>query len=250
MSAYGSKPLAFVMAHLGLNCEFETKRALEIAGAEVKLLSLFELKKNPKKLLQAQILAIPGGFSFGDEVAAGVLAAQYIQAHANQEWFQFLEKRPPVIGICNGFQILCQLNAFGTHAHDPAQAGSELVLATNITNVFSSEWKEMKVSNIESPWLASLSQGETIALPVRHKSGRLLALNNSLKNHQCKVALTYLEDWNGSTEKAAAITNHAGNILGLMPHPEGAVEAWQLPEKYENQTAFGLKLFKSAVESV
>ena len=224
-----NKPIIYVLSGLGLNCQNETARAWEMTGAKAKIISLFEVKKNPRILLDAKALTFPGGFSFGDEVAAGRLAALFFKQHASQEWHSVLESKIPILGICNGFQILCELDAFSQ------SAGSQsITLAPNSQGVFSSEWQQVEViEHPNSAWAHSWPKEHRIfSLPVRNFSGRLV-VNNKIATEPAispeQVFLRYRHDWNGSWMQAAALLNPTGHILGLMPHPEGAVHDWQLP---------------------
>ena len=238
-----------VLAGDGLNCERETGRAFEKAGAQVAIKNYFAL--NPSLLEAFDILAIPGGFSFGDEISSGRVLAIKLQKHFGDALVKFCLDKKPVIGICNGFQVLTELDLF--------DAPAPISLRSNSEGAFRNQW--MRVS-CPSPDASLWTQGaKHICLPVRNGEGRLCVLGGEKDSvlttlrERAQVAFVYNSDWNGSLGQIAGITNKYGNVLGLMPHPEAALD-WRLnptrcgeQEAKENAEVAGL-IFQNAVAHV
>ena len=160
-------------------------------------------------------IVVPGGFSYGDYLRAGAIARFSPAMTAVAE---FAAEGGPVLGICNGFQVLCESGLL------PG------ALLTNERTRFICRQGNLIVDKAESPFLAELEPGQTISIPVKHQSGRFFAPPEMLEQIEAndQVAFRYAEDHNanGSLNDIAGVTNEAGNVLGLMPHPEHAVEAF------------------------
>ncbi|KKQ37785.1 MAG: Phosphoribosylformylglycinamidine synthase subunit I [Candidatus Roizmanbacteria bacterium GW2011_GWA2_37_7] len=252
------KPKALIMSGYGLNCEEETKYAFDKAGAVGDIVHINDLIDREKNLSDYQILALPGGFSYGDDTGSGNAFANKIKNHLWEKIQSFVQKDHLVIGICNGFQILANLGIF------PVQ----FALTHNDSARYTVRWVDLKVEN-NSPWLQGI---HTLSLPIAHGEGKLFADNNTLSrlNKKNMVALRYVEgeicryqtltpNPNGSIEDIAGITDKSGKIFGLMPHPERALFFTNLPhwpylkEKYRREKKAvpeigpGLSLFKNAV---
>jgi len=220
-----------VLSGEGINCETETANAFELAGAQttqVHLTDFLELDD----LNQFDILAFPGGFSYGDEIRSGKILAEKIRLKQYDNLIKFVEAKKPIIGICNGFQILTQLGLFNEVA--------PITLSHNNHDKFIDLWVELKLANNNSLWLKDLP--ETLLMPVRHKEGRI---SGDFASDQ--MALNYQQDINGSRMMCAGLTNKDGNVLGLMPHPEAAIKEFLLPHSFEKAN-HNLQIFKNAVE--
>lgn len=228
----------------GFNCEFELKRAFEMAGGYVDLVHTSDFLKNPKLLLEAQIFALPGGFSFGDELRSGKILAEKIRQDLMELLPKFLKRQGLVLGICNGFQVLCQLGVFGS---------GENTLATNEHGEFRDLWVECEVTEQgkKSPWLKEVRTRDVL-LPIRHKEGnlRLAKSVNEASFLEQHAALVYKQNVNGSVGNVAGLVDASGQIFGLMPHPEAALESFLYPEsKGSQENAEQLKkIFESAVK--
>lgn len=211
-------PLFLIIAGDGINCERETARAVELAGGSAKIVHINDLLAAPETLKAVDGLAIPGGFSFGDELGSGQIMALKIRHKLGDAFFNMVRQKKPIIGICNGFQVLVKLGLL------PYPESSERIvaLAANEQGSFINRWVEMNVEESVCLWTQGLPK-KRIRLPIRHGEGRIV-FKNSAQYEEIKSAglipLTYTEDVNGSHERIAALTDPSGIVLGLMPHPE------------------------------
>ncbi len=208
-----SFPRALVLTGDGINCERETAMAFQVAGASPTIIHVNDLLAKPAMLADFQIFALPGGFSFGDELGSGQILALKLKYGLSEELQRFSERQLPIIGICNGFQALVKLGLL------PKIKGKNFALASNIQGHFTNRWVSLKPNRENSsPWLRDLP--EELQMPMRHGEGRLMCDNVTEKQLAPYIALSYSEDVNGSLYKIAGLTNKIGNVLGLMPHPE------------------------------
>ncbi len=238
------KPRALVLRAPGTNCDRETVRALELAGARTETIHLERMLAGGTNLGDFALLVLPGGFSFGDHLGAGALWAHRLQA-MGEPLHRFVEGGRPVLGICNGYQALLRLGLLS--------GGS---LAANASGHFECRWIWMrKPETVRTPLLAGI---ERIAMPIGHGEGRFVAQSPAeLAKMQAsgQIALTYCDaagnpggypiNPNGSEGGVAALTNVAGNVLGLMPHPERNAAPGLAPAGREDGA--GLLLFRNAV---
>lgn len=221
METHSTSVAALVLAGDGLNCERETGKAFETAGAQVTVANYFSL--SPMALQEFDILAIPGGFSFGDEISSGRVLAIKLQKHFGQSLREFCQSGKPVIGICNGFQVLVEL--------DLLDLPSSMDLRSNRDGNFHNQWMALQLpAHFSTFWTKGIDR---IWLPVRNGEGRLCALGSdtdfalSALAERGQITFVYDSDWNGSLGQIAGLTNRLGNVLGLMPHPESALD-WRL----------------------
>lgn len=202
----------------GINSENELALAFQRHGSLVHKVHVNELLNNPSSLKSYELLALPGGFSFGDEIRSGKILAEKMREKLADVLKEFRERDGRIIGICNGFQVLSQLGIFD-------EKERSFTLAENSHGRFMDKWTCLTITdNTSSPWFRNLS-GE-IMLPVRHKEGRIIAPAKTLNS-----VLRYNDNINGSFENIAGVTDMTGNVLGLMPHPEVACEAFLHPFK-------------------
>ena len=245
------RPHALVLRGDGINCELESLHALELAGFSAESLSALELSENPGRLTKGcQFLVLPGGFSFGDEVRSGKILAVKLRARVKDALINFSESGHLILGICNGFQALVQLGILPDGKVLGSDEERPVTLAHNSGGRFIDKWVEMTVAPQakSSGYFAGLDQ---ISLPVRHGEGRLVLKDENALGERIKSlgSLRYKQDLNGSFDRIAALTSPAGNVLGLMPHPECFVRRTQHPnwtalgDKLEAQ---GLKIFENA----
>lgn len=243
-----SKPEALVLSGDGINCDAETAFALRLAGFESRVTHTSEVLKNPSCLRTFKLIALPGGFSYGDEIASGKVLAVKLKERLTDVLDEFIDDGRLVIGICNGFQVLVQLGLL------PAANGSHEKLASltrNREGKFINRWTSLLVDEkVSSPLLKGLDRFE---LPIRHGEGRLAIAGEPRHEKAVKdgAALRYESDVNGSFDRIAALTNARGNVFGLMPHPEAFVRwtqhpAWTRLRAIPAAPPPGLTFFKNA----
>ena len=158
-------------------------------------------------------MIIPGGFAFGDRLRAGIIAAH---SPIVQEVKRMAKDGTPVMGICNGFQILVESGLL------PG------ALMMNDSLRFVCRWTEVEVKNNKTPFTSQFAPKQTFGIPVAHGEGRYMADSKILKELKKKnqIVLQYSnDDPNGSSDLIAAICNEEGNVMGMMPHPERASES-------------------------
>lgn len=223
-----SKPKALVLYGDGINCDAETAFALNLAGFEATRMHTSELLETPGRLLNARLLALPGGFAFGDEIASGKVLAIKLKEKLKDVLYGYIDKGNLVLGICNGFQVLVQL---GILPDSTADAKRSVSLCGNSGGKFINRWVRLEATpESRSSFLAGL---DDVHLPIRHGEGRLMvaeddtdAVKQRVKQHG---VLRYGEDVNGSFDRIAGLINEQGNVFGLMPHPEAFVRWTQHP---------------------
>jgi len=247
------KPRALVLSGHGLNCERETAFAFEQAGAEVQIHHLNDLAQQAEALDAAQILAVPGGFSFGDHLGAGKAFASALNARLDDAISALVERGGLVIGICNGAQILLKTRLF---------AGAGVTLAPNAGGAYLCQWEGLSVT-APSPWLDGL---DGFDCPIAHGEGRYAFADGALERLKAAGgdALRYSAGRgapNGAEDNLAGITVCDGRVLAMMPHPERALLSHHHPD-YHRQAVlarrdgralpdFGptLTLFQNAVKA-
>jgi len=198
-----------VVTFPGSNCDEDTRDVYSrILKAEVQAL----WHKDVPSLSGYQMIILPGGFSFGDYLRSGAISAlSPIMAEVKN----FASNGGLVLGICNGFQILCE-------AHLLPGA-----LVQNVKRSFLCQDVSVRVENTDTPWTYSMEKEEILELPIAHGDGRYVAEQETLKELESgkQILLRYVQDNpNGSTEAIAGICNEKKNVFGLMPHPERATD--------------------------
>jgi phosphoribosylformylglycinamidine synthase subunit PurQ / glutaminase len=256
------KPKILVLTGDGINCERETARAFDAAGGEAKILHINDVLQSPKNLENFQALALPGGFSFGDDLGSGQILALKLAHGLGDNLRQFVQAKKPVIGICNGFQALVKLGLL-----PQPFAKRSLALGRNIQNQFINRWVALEVEE-RSPciWTKTFAKWQKngldpVELPIRHGEGRIVftvgeeeVLHQAL-NEAGQVPLRYTTNVNGSYARIAGLCDPSGLIFGLMPHPEAAVLKLQYPRSGATivagedpmQEGIGLQMFKDCI---
>jgi phosphoribosylformylglycinamidine synthase len=247
------KPKTLILRTAGTNCDKETAHAFELAGATTEAVHLNRLLENPALAADYQLLAIPGGFSYGDDIAAGRILANQIVHHLRDVFAAFVDAGKPVLGVCNGFQVLVKTDllpgAIG------GATGQTATLTHNDSGRFQCRWVTLKPVSRKCIWTKNLSEME---LPIAHGEGKFVPANDKVRQalrDNDQIALVYAgENPNGSTDAIAGVCDASGLVLGLMPHPERHVACYQHPAWAARGTidgeGQGLAMFKNAVRYV
>lgn len=254
------QPRVLILRAPGTNCDQETAFAFETAGAKAERLHVNRLLDDPSLISQFQIACIPGGFSYGDDVAAGRILANQIQHHLAEQLTRFKEEGKLILGICNGFQVLIKSGLLLESDGDGPQA----TLTWNDSGKYEDRWVRLGVRGEKSVFLRGI---EEVYLPVAHAEGKFVARDAATLKQLCdggQLALCYRrldgtggspvpypENPNGSTLDTAGVCDTTGRVLGLMPHPERYIDRTQHPRWTRgegHQPGDGLAIFVNAVE--
>lgn len=248
-----------VLRTAGTNCDKETAFAFEEAGATAELVHINRLSSGETGLSGYQILAIPGGFSYGDDIASGKILANELKYGIEKEIQKFIRDGKLIIGICNGFQILVKSGLL------PDLSGEETIEATltlNDSAKFEDRWVHLKKVESKCIWTKNIK--ETIYLPVAHGEGKFIPKDKKILAKLRREGLVVIEyadregrrsgypyNPNGSVENIAGICDKTGRVFGLMPHPERHISFLQHPgwtrEKSRGK-GDGFAIFKSGVD--
>ena len=261
------RPKTLILRTAGTNCDGETAHAFELAGSESTFLHLNRVLERPAALDEFQILAIPGGFSYGDDIAAGRIFANQIVHHLRDALHRFVEAGKPVIGVCNGFQVLVKTDllpgSIGGHT------GQTATLTNNNCGRFVDRWVHLAPHAGKCIWTEGL---EPLELPIAHGEGKFVPADDSVRRalwDNGQVALTYAtrdgrpadgrypDNPNGSIDDIAGVCDASGLVFGLMPHPERFVSPLQHPAWTKLRETgrlpaegAGLRFFRNAVAHV
>lgn len=249
-------PHVCVLRAPGTNCDVETAFAFEQCGATAERMHLFRLLENPARLREFQVLCIPGGFSYGDDVGAGVIFGAQLRGHLGEAIGEFLQKDKLVLGICNGFQVLMKsgiLPGGATNWPPRADQSPEATLTWNNNGKYTARWVKLDARGSHSVFLKDI---EELDLPIAHAEGKIAVRGESVISNwrnRKQIAMRYSADDNpnGSAADIAGLSDPTGRVLGLMPHPERHLFATQHPQwtrrKLTSDEGAGMKLFKNAV---
>jgi len=254
-----SAPRAVVLRTAGTNCDAEAVHALRRAGAEVDLVHLHRLMERPADLRAYGLVLLPGGFTYGDDVASGVVFAVEMRERVLPELRRLVDQGGLVLGICNGFQILARAGLLP--ATQGCSGAPEASLLGNASGRFECRWVRLEVVTSRSPFL---ERGQVVECPVAHAEGRFVTRDEQVRARMeaaGQVALVYTEPgeaagapapypWNpnGSPGGVAGVVDPTGRVLGLMPHPERNVEPWHHPRWTRGTPGGGgLAIFANAV---
>jgi len=252
----------------GTNCDAETKRSFEELGVKAEICHLNVLVKE-RSLLDYDALVIPGGFSFGDYVRAGAILAKGFSAKLGRDLKKFVDEDRPILGICNGFQVLIEAGLLP--GFDGISEYPEAALATNMPIGYRCKWVYLRHENKGNCIFTSkIPENSVLRIPIAHAEGRFLFPkekeqeylerlydNDQLVFRYCNekgepAEGKYPANPNGSFHDIAGICNPDGTIFGLMPHPERAYYGWQLPDWTKTGTpekyGDGRLIFESMVE--
>ena len=233
-----------ILRTAGTNCDLETDFAFQQAGAATESVHINQMLRGRSTLSDFQILVIPGGFTYGDDIAAGKILANELRYGLGDKLREFIERGGAMLGICNGFQVLVKARLLpGPFAPEAPQ---KVTLTFNDSAKFEDRWVHLSVSPNKSIFTDGVSR---LYLPVAHGEGKFIAPDAALQEiiGGKQVVFRYVNDsgeeagypWNpnGSMHSIAGICDDTGRVLGLMPHPERHALGVQHPQ----WTRLGLK---------
>ncbi|MCC7013622.1 MAG: phosphoribosylformylglycinamidine synthase subunit PurQ [Planctomycetes bacterium] len=250
---------ALVLRTAGTNCEVETALALERSGARTQTLHLQRLIAEPARLFDASILVLPGGFSYGDDIAAGRVLGHELRHFLGEALATYVARGGFVLGVCNGFQALVDTGLL----EGPASGGAQrqIALSANESGHYECRWVTLRNEPSRCPWL---EPGLLWPVPVAHGEGRIVFKDSSaLERFRAagQIALRYVRADgrpaaypgvpNGSTEAIAGVCDPTGRVLGLMPHPERNQSPFHHPRWTRmgpRQEGEGLAFYRRMVE--
>lgn len=252
-------PRVLILRAPGTNCDEESAHAFALAGGVPERWHVNRLLENSKKAAEFQILCLPGGFSYGDDIAAGRILGNQIEHHLADTLREFRDAGKLIIGICNGFQILLKTELLVTKD----AAGPQATLAANESAKFEDRWVRLATSGSKCVFLSGIDEME---LPVAHGEGRFvprdeqvllnlrgagqLVLKYLPRDSAKSQAAAYPDNPNGAVEDVAGICDTTGRVFGLMPHPERFVDPTQHPNWTrgpQREVGEGLRVFQNAV---
>jgi phosphoribosylformylglycinamidine synthase len=255
-----AKVNVLVLRAAGTNCDRETVHAFELAGAKVQSIHVNRVLEERRLLKKFQILALPGGFSYGDDIAAGKILANQLLHHLTEPLHKFVKSDKLIIGICNGFQVLVKTHLLPGYCKcdSPSQLAT---LTYNDSDKFEDRWVHLEAVSEKCVFLKSPAR---IYLPVAHGEGKFVTSSPevlAILNENDQVAFRYTsadgsepsypDNPNGSVEHIAGITDPTGRVLGLMPHPERYVHRTHHPQWTRlgpDHQPDGLAIFSNAVK--
>jgi phosphoribosylformylglycinamidine synthase I len=266
-----SPPTALVVRTAGTNCDAELCRAFELAGAIPQRVHVDALVRDPERLEAYDLIAFPGGFSYGDDIASGRILAMHVREHLYPRLIDAIERGVPILGVCNGFQVLVQIGLLpGPEGGMPWPETSpkpQVALAHNASARFIDTWAAVKPgphgATERCVWTRPYADlagrphaGDVLRLPIAHGEGRFVTDEATLASLETsgRVALRYGSDVNGSVGGVAGLTDATGLVFGLMPHPERYLSwahhpyATRLDADIKRGVPPGLAMFISAVE--
>jgi phosphoribosylformylglycinamidine synthase II/phosphoribosylformylglycinamidine synthase I len=257
-----SAPRVMILHANGSNRDRDAALACRLAGGDPEVVHVNQLLMGERHLLDYHMLVIPGGFSYGDDLGAGVLWALDLRERL-ADLDQFVDEGRPVLGICNGFQTLVKSGLLGLPDTTLDNAEHRPVTLTyNERGHFECRWVHL-LPNLESPSLFTRDLNEPIFCPIAHGEGRVAVRDEATLQALLDAklnALTYVDDAgaigeypinpNGSVAHIAALTNAQGNVFGLMPHPENHIFPWQNPLRHRGASGgLGLRLFENGIRA-
>jgi phosphoribosylformylglycinamidine synthase subunit PurQ / glutaminase len=250
-------PRVLILRAPGANCDAEAQFAFETAGAVAERVHINRLREKPDLLHRFQVLTVPGGFTYGDDVAAGKILANQLAHFLGDALRRFRDAEKLILGICNGFQAILKAGLL----LPPDEDGPIATLARNASGKFEDRWIHLEAKPGNCPFLRGMDR---FLVPVAHGEGRFLVREEwQLRGLEQtgQVVLRYVDEQgrpggypvnpNGSQADIAGVCDVTGRVLGLMPHPERHVLPTQHPRWTRDGLApegDGLRLFRNAVQ--
>ena len=256
------KPSILILHASGTNRDAEAARACELAGGAPEIVHINQLRQGARRFQDYQMLLLPGGFSYGDALGAGARMALDMQVYFHEELHTFVQSGKPVLGICNGFQVLVKAGLLPGIATTAPLKKRTVTLTENASGHFECRWVHLAVNRqARASFLHAIP--ELIFCPIAHGEGNLQVADEQTlqqieRNHL--VAFRYVDaegqpagaryplNPNGSVADIAGLCNEQGNVVGLMPHPEDHLLAIQNP--LGDQRRLGGQLFTAMIDSL
>lgn len=261
-----SSASVLVLRAAGINCDYEAVHAFHLAGAQqVDHIHINEFVAGRRQLSAYDILVLPGGFSYGDDISGGKVLANELRYKLMDDIDTFIQDGKLIIGICNGFQVLVKMGLLPQTT--PGVRRQETTVFYNDSGKFECRWVYLR-SNPESPCVFTRNLPEMIYIPVAHGEGKIVSESETVQSRLREsghIALQYVnppdEDqdkvvypWspNGSADDIAGLCDTTGRIFGLMPHPERYTHHTHHPRwtREGHREPDGLHIFKNAVTYV
>jgi phosphoribosylformylglycinamidine synthase I len=250
-----AKVNVIVLRGPGTNCDGETAYAFQQVGAVPSLVHVNQLIRRERRLSDYQILVIPGGFTYGDDIAAGRVLANELKVKLGEDILQFVTHGGLILGICNGFQVMVKAGIL-PDIRNPESA--RMTLANNDSGKFECRWTHLRVEK-KSPCV--FTQGmDSLYLPVAHGEGKVVTDLRGLREINAalyyadpngNVQAGYPHNPNGSMSNIAGVCDPTGRIFALMPHPERHIRFTQHPQwtrRKPKDFGDGLPIFQNAVK--
>jgi len=266
-----TKPRICVLRAPGTNCDFETEYAFNEAGGFAERVHINRVLETPSVLKRYQILCFPGGFSYGDDIGAGVIFSRQLSDLISVAIGDFMQQDKLILGICNGFQVLLKAGILPDGTRNWPWDRTKTPPATltwNENGKYTDIWVKLKVHAPKNVFLEGLDEFE---LPLAHAEGKLVLSDRSVIDGWQESGIVALRYWNGKSHSyddfqaepipyphnpngsefdIAALGDSTGRFLGLMPHPDRFLFATQHPKWTRNRTSgegTGMKIFRNAV---
>jgi phosphoribosylformylglycinamidine synthase len=231
-----STPRAIVIRAAGTNCDLETQFALQQAGFQADRVHVFRLIEQPDRLGEYDFLVVPGGFSYGDDIASGKILANQLLRNLAEPLNRFVEAGKLVLGICNGFQVLIKSGLLPWGNVQEQTAHRDVTVTWNDCGRFLDRWVRLRA---DSDRCVFLPKGEEISLPIAHGEGKVITRDDAVLRQLLddnQVAVRYVPgegrepyNPNGSVEDIAGLCDPSGRVMGLMPHPERFLDVTNHP---------------------
>jgi phosphoribosylformylglycinamidine synthase len=250
-------PRILVLRAPGANCDEETQYAFERAGGIAERIHVNRLREQPLQLHRYQILVVPGGFTYGDDVAAGRILGNQLAHFLGDELKRFRDEEKLILGICNGYQAILKAGLI----IPPDEDGPLATLTLNDSGRYEDRWIHLRVTPGKCPFL---TECESLHIPVAHAEGKMVFREDWIREgleQAGQIVLRYVDadgrpgpypvNPNGSQGDVAGMCDVTGRVLGLMPHPERHMLPTQHPQWTRIGLAAegeGLRLFRNAVE--
>lgn len=250
------RPRVIILRAPGTNCDEESAFAFEQAGARTERIHLNRWLESPRLAGDYQILCLPGGFSYGDDLGSGRIFATQLQHHLADSLAAFREAGKLILGICNGFQILIKSGLLDS---DDA-AGRGATLTWNASGRFIDRWVNLRVSGDRCVFLKNIDR---VFLPIAHAEGQFVGRDEAVVDRleqNGQLVFRYCEsngcssqpyNPNGAARDVAGMCDRSGRVFGLMPHPERFIDRthhpwWTRLPPFD--VGDGLQVFRNAVQ--